>query len=144
MAAKCPNKSHPDWKYAVEQLGGEIEALNLYDILGEELPTKEQVDSVVGQSSESPLTFEEIERVANMIINKLNIPSRPFRSPKKDTGKFKEDYLYNSDEGIKQLTTVNILRNIFGDKLVSNNTKLEEFLSRDLKEEIDSLYKEIS
>lgn len=43
---KCPNKSHSDWKYAVEKLG-EDKTLFIYDRLGQEIPTKEQVDSIV-------------------------------------------------------------------------------------------------
>jgi hypothetical protein len=45
LLAKCPNKSHEDWKYAVEKLGEE-KTWYLYDKLGQELPTKKQVDCI--------------------------------------------------------------------------------------------------
>ena len=45
LLAKCPSISHPDWKYSVEKLGHD-RTLYLYKKLGEELPTKEQVDAI--------------------------------------------------------------------------------------------------
>jgi hypothetical protein len=43
--AKCANRTHPDYLYAVEKLG-EQKTLFMYDKLGQEIPTKEQVDSI--------------------------------------------------------------------------------------------------
>lgn len=41
----CPNKAHKDWVYSVEKLGEE-RTLFMYDALGQNIPTKEQVDSI--------------------------------------------------------------------------------------------------
>jgi hypothetical protein len=72
MGLLCPNINHPDWKYAVEKLGKD-EALYLYDLLNQEIPSKEQVDTALNGREKTPSIDEEkqtfIDRINSRIEN---------------------------------------------------------------------------
>ena len=56
----CPLKSHPDWVYAVEKLG-EDRTLYLYDLLGQEIPSKAEVDSVfIGEKTKQIYNKQDV------------------------------------------------------------------------------------
>jgi len=42
--AKCPNKSHPDWRRLVDEVG-EIEAYKYYIANGDEIPNYSQIEN---------------------------------------------------------------------------------------------------
>lgn len=62
--------------------------------------------------SRNPISFDQIEKVSNMILNKLMIKSRPFsKHNRKD---IKDEYWYNSDSGIANTTAKEMLKDIVG------------------------------
>jgi hypothetical protein len=54
----CPNISHPDWKYSVSKLGKD-KTLYLFDLLGQQIPTKEDVDYLLLHDKEPGDITEE-------------------------------------------------------------------------------------
>lgn len=71
-------------------------------------------DYIKGQKNEifnDQKTFEEMEKVSNMIMNKIFTKEGSFY--KKDGRKAKEDYFYNSEIQILRKTEEDIISNIF-------------------------------
>lgn len=63
MKLVCPRKNHADWIYSVEKLGVD-KTLFLYDLLKQEIPTKEQVDIAVKKfEKESGIIKEGVDIV---------------------------------------------------------------------------------
>ena len=70
MSAQCPNTNHPDWVYSVSKLG-EDKTWFIYDRLGEQLPTKEQVDSITTPISLGETLYNK-EQVIDSIVSELD------------------------------------------------------------------------
>src|SRR5699024_9909614 len=68
-------------------------------------------NQVNSQITNEQKTFDEIEKVSNMIINK--ILTKEGRFYKKDGKKAKEDFFYNSEKSIRRETEKDIISNIF-------------------------------
>ena len=68
MAAKCPSKSHPDYKLMVE-LFGEDNALYLYDAFDQNIPNREQIAKIYKQNygKELPVNNTEVQYQNNTI-----------------------------------------------------------------------------
>jgi len=95
------------------------------------------------------ISFDEVENVSNMILNKLLIKQRPYILRKKN--KLKEDFWYNSNEGVAYTTADNMLKLIIGNiynleystSVETLKYKISTILSKNLiqswKDKIESL-----
>lgn len=106
----CPNKSHEDWKYSVSKLG-EDKTLFIYDKTGD-IPTKDVVDELYAAPVLANMSFQEVENVSNLILNKLLIKSKPFL--KRDRSKIKDDFWYKSPSDLAYATAQSLLEDIVG------------------------------
>lgn len=94
------------------------------------------------------LSFERVEAVSNMIMNKLAILSRPLT--KRDFNKAKVDIFYKNDTAIKNDLYMQMLTNILDSSFASRiggaypDAALESILNEDLKERLKSRLEELT
>lgn len=94
------------------------------------------------------ISFERVEAVSNMIMNKLAILGRPLT--KRDFNKAKVDIFYKNDTAIKNALYMQMLTNIFDSSFASRvegadpDAALESILNEDLKERFKSRLEELT
>jgi len=106
----CPNINQEDYKYAVEKLG-KYSALYLYDLLGQEIPTKDQVDNYL-KSTNQKISSNELSNKLLSFLNKLNV-----------TVDFRDDLKELSGYDAQSLTDL-----LYKTILIKNNYKEEGLL----------------
>lgn len=87
---ECVNPNTPEFKKTLEEVGGN--------------PLLAEIE--INKS------FNDIEKVSNMIVNKLSIKNNPFF--KRNREKIKDEYWYTNDTNIANNTAKELLHNIIG------------------------------
>lgn len=142
----CPNIHNEDYKYAVEKLG-KHSALYLYDLLGQEIPTKVQVDNFIIGSS---VSGKDVASKSEIIDKALEIGGVDFAA----RIKFVDDFKNNPDavgryyEGVAEFilgratmgTATHESIHYFLDKLISQEEY--DFLQKVFGEDIEGTSEE--
>jgi hypothetical protein len=73
------------------------------------------------------MSFDEVESVANLIMNKLSVKERPYRM--RNRSNIKDDIWYNSEEAVIENTIRSSMNNIFGELKIGEYSTVEELFS---------------
>ena len=138
----CISISHPDIQKLSDELGLHKVIVASRIALWQEktgdfsrFPTAEEIATPVEVKE---FSFNDTEKVSNMILNKLMNKTRPFF--KRNRKNIKDEYWYNDDANIARSTANELLKNIIGtdesvnmnDSVQSVKQNVHEILSQDL------------
>jgi len=149
MAILCPNLNDPkvveQFNWVKDALDSEDLAYELWDIhQGDMSRIVEALNDKIQEADERlepGINFDAVEKVSNMIVNKLSIANRPLIKRNLDAAI--DEIGFSNDEALLRATSDRIMQNVFGFEGDGSLSPLNEATTEELKavinEDIDRI-----